>query len=99
MDFDIVTFGSAVIDTFVHTEVAEKKNFIYYPVGGKILIKDLTFSTGGGGTNTAVAFARLGLKTGCICKVGEDANGKMILSLLKDENIKFIGKVDQKMIY
>jgi ribokinase len=92
--FDIVTFGSAVIDTFIHTDVYEKKDFISYPVGEKILIENLKFSVGGGGTNTAVAFSRLGLKTGCICGIGDDVNGMKILQCLKKEKVKFIGKLD-----
>ena len=52
MKFDIVTFGSAVVDVFVDTDIAEKNKFISYPVGSKILIKDLKFDVGGGGTNT-----------------------------------------------
>lgn len=92
MKFDVVSFGSAVMDVFVGTDVSEKKNFISYPVGGKILIKDLKFDVGGGGTNTAVAFSRLGLKTGCICEFGKDENGRRILELLKKEKVKFLGK-------
>ncbi len=92
MKFDVVTFGSAVVDVFVNTDVAEKRNLIAYPIGEKILIKDLKFDIGGGGTNTAVAFSRLGLKTGCICKVGKDEQGRSILKLLKKEKIKFLGK-------
>ena len=43
MKYDIVTFGSAVVDVFVHTDVVEKKEKICYPVGGKILINKLQF--------------------------------------------------------
>jgi ribokinase len=92
MKFDVVSFGSAVMDVFVGTDVSEKKGFMNYPVGGKILIKDLKFDVGGGGTNTGVAFSRLGLKTGCICEFGEDENGRKILGLLKKEKVKFLGK-------
>ena len=96
MKFDIVTFGSAVTDTFVNTELGAKGNFFHYKVGSKILINDLRVDIGGGGTNTAVAFARLGLKTGCITKVGKDSNGKEILKLLKKEKIKFLGNIGNK---
>jgi len=92
MKYDVVSFGSAVMDVFVGTDVAEKKGFMNYPVGGKILIKDLKFDVGGGGTNTGVAFARLGLKTGCICEFGNDENGNRIKELLKKERVKFLGK-------
>jgi len=95
MKFDIITFGSAVVDVFIHTQVAEKNKEICYPTGGKILINELKFDIGGGGTNTAVAFSRFGLKTGCICNVGVDENGHKILNLLNKENIKFLGKVDK----
>ncbi|VVB77667.1 putative sugar kinase [uncultured archaeon] len=98
MGFDIVTFGSAVIDTFVNTDIGEKNHLFSYPAGGKILINDLKFDIGGGGTNTAVAFSRLGLKTGCICNVGTDVDGKNILDLLKKENVIFLGKVDKSGI-
>ncbi len=90
--FDIVTFGSAVIDVFINTEIKEKNKKISYPVGEKILIGDLKFDWGGGGTNTAVAFSRLGLKTGFIGKLGKDGNGEKILKLLKKEKIDFLGR-------
>lgn len=92
MKFNVVSFGSAVIDVFVQTDVSEKKGFIHYPVGEKILIRNLKFDVGGAGTNTAVAFSRLGLKTGCICEFGDDENGRKIKDLLKKEKIKFLGK-------
>ncbi len=93
--FDVISFGSAVVDIFVNTDVAEKKNFLSYPVGSKILIKDLRVDIGGGGTNTAVAFSRLGFKTGYIGKIGNDENGSKILNLLKKEKITFLGKQDK----
>ena len=79
--FNIITFGSAVVDVFVNTELPEKQKHIAYPIGSKILIKDLKFDIGGGGTNTAVAFSRLGLKTGYIGKLGDDEQGQDIIKL------------------
>ena len=93
MRFDIVSFGSAVVDTFVHTDVAEKRGFMNYKVGDKVLIKELKFDVGGAGTNTSVAFARLGLKSGCISELGNDDNGKRILNLLDKERVRYLGKV------
>ena len=92
--FDIISFGSAVVDVFVGTDIPEKKKYIAYPVGSKILINDLKFDIGGGGTNTSVAFSRLGLKTGFIGKLGDDKQGQEILNLLKKEKIKFLGKIE-----
>jgi ribokinase len=92
--FDIITFGSSVVDIFVDTDLREKGKFMVYPVGSKILIKNMTFNIGGGGTNTAVAFSRFGLKTGYIGRVGKDFGGEQILDLLKKEKIEFFGKVE-----
>lgn len=97
-EFDVVTFGSAVIDNFVYTDVSTRGNELHYPIGSKILIDKLKFDVGGGGTNTAVAFSRLGLKTGCICAVGEDNNGKTILELLKKEKVEMLGPIKKKEI-
>jgi ribokinase len=93
--FDVVTFGSAVVDNFVETEFNERSNSFSYPVGSKILVHDLKSDIGGGATNTAVAFSRLGFKTGCVCKIGEDNNGMDVLEMLKRENIKFLGSIAQ----
>lgn len=93
MKFDVVTFGSGLIDTFIDTGLSEKGKFMCYNVGSKIEIKDIKEDIGGGGTNTAVAFSRLGLKTGWVGKLGKDQNGKKILDLLKKEKITFLGKI------
>ena len=95
MKFDVITFGSGVVDIFLDTDVPQKGKFLAYPAGSKILLKNVKFDIGGGGTNTAVAFSRLGLKTGWIGKVGDDNYGDSILDLLKDEKIKFLGKVEK----
>ena len=96
--FDVITVGSSTIDVFMHTDPKQTeilrvhKHFdVAYPLGAKILIKELEFFTGGGGTNSAVAFSRLGLKTGWIGRVGNDTNGKIILEELERENVKFLG--------
>ncbi len=93
--FDVITFGSAVVDIFAETGLAERGKFMAYPVGDKILIKGLKFSIGGGGTNTAVAFARLGLKTGYIGKVDRNFGGREILNLLKKEKVEFLGAIEK----
>ena len=90
MRFDVVSFGSAVVDAFVSTKQSGKK--IEYKTGAKILVDDLRFDVGGGATNSAVAFSRLGLRTGCVCNVGDDNNGDDVLRMLKKERVKFLGK-------
>ena len=93
--YEIITMGSNTVDIFANTELKEikkgGKKLIAYPVGSKILIKETCFSTGGGGTNTAVSFARLGLKTAYLGKIGSGIFGKKIKEMLKKEKITFIG--------
>ena len=98
--YDVITVGSSTVDVFAKVEselikiktVHQTDELIAYPCGTKILINNLTFLTGGGGTNTAVSFARLGLKTAYLGKIGNDSNSKLILNMLKKENIAFVGK-------
>ncbi|MFH1072030.1 MAG: carbohydrate kinase family protein [Nanoarchaeota archaeon] len=99
--FDIITIGSATLDVFAKSEselikiktTHNQEELIAYPLGSKILITDLEFQIGGGGTNTALTFANLGLKTGYMGTVGNDENGRNILALMKKNRIDFIGTV------
>ena len=92
MKYDIITIGGAVVDAFVETDVLERKGKLSYPVDAKILVEGLVFTSGGGATNTAVAFSKMGLKTGCASKIGDDNNGKMILGDLKKNKVEFLGR-------
>lgn len=93
--YDVISFGSAVVDIFVDTDVAEKGRFMCYTTGSKILLKNLRFDIGGGGTNTAVAFSRLGLKTGYVGKIGDDSDGQTILDMLRKEKVRFLGRIEK----
>ncbi len=98
--FDVVTFGSATIDLFVeterergltlHTSQGEEK-LIAYPTGEKILIKEPHIDIGGGGTNTATAFRRFGLRTAYCGCLGEDEHGNNVVDWLGHEGIDFVG--------
>lgn len=96
MTFDIVTVGGATIDVFIETAEKELKkdishNDVCFMVGEKILVPSMKVDTGGGGTNTAVAFSRLGLKTGFVGKLGQDVIAKNIMEGLANEKVKFLG--------
>jgi len=95
--YDVITVGSATLDAFVYTEFHNIKKacrkLVAYPAGSKILVEKLNFMTGGGGTNTAVSFARLGLKTAYLGKLGRDDSATRILKQLKEEKVDFIGKL------
>ena len=97
---DVICLGSATMDVFVETEkntMASEcsqdtcQNFITYRSGEKLLIKELHFEVGGGGTNTAVCFAKLSLKAGYVGNIGSDLNGEQVLTKLKEEKVDFLG--------
>lgn len=94
--YDVITVGSSTVDVFAKTKFSElikifdnkgEKDFLAYPAGAKILIDDLEFTTGGGATNTAVCFARLGHKVACVSKGGCGANMDKIIKHLKRDNV------------
>lgn len=98
--YDVITVGSATVDVFAYTDKSEvvkvkgisgEEDFLAYPSGSKILINNLLFSFGGGGTNTAVTFKKMGYKVGYAGKIGSDENGAQILGYLKREGIDFLG--------
>ena len=99
--FDVITVGSATIDAFVKTKSdlitiqtpTSQEELIAYPSGTKIIITDLQFMVGGGGTNTAVSLARLGHNVAYLGRLGNDENAQIVLNLLKKEKVKFIGKI------
>ncbi len=93
--FDIIVIGSSTRDVFVKSEgqkVVKDPDFVTgqgqcFPLGSKIGIKKLVFTTGGGGANAAVTFARQGLNTACIGVIGKDFNGKELLDTLSAEGV------------
>jgi len=94
--YDVIAVGSAVVDFFVGTNIKDAKGNLCLPAGSKLLVKDFEMATGGGGTNTAVGFSRLGLKTGFVGKVGDDFHGKIILNELKSERVDFLGSIGKE---
>jgi len=100
--FDVITVGSATRDVFLKSKEFKSKRDrssptgfnLFLPLGSKLNVEELIFETGGGATNTAVTFARQGLSTACICRVGDDPGGKAVVESLEKEgvNIEFTHK-------
>lgn len=93
--FDVITIGTATRDVFVKSDkfhidpdhhVLGGKGLVM-PLGAKIEVPEIYFSTGGGATNAAVTFARQGKKTACIAVIGDDDSGHIIVRDLKKENV------------
>lgn len=90
--FDVICVGSSTVDVFVKTKYSElikimdtkkEENLLAYPVGGKILVEELDFTTGGGGTNVAVSLAKLSLKPAYLGCMGKGGNSEIVLEALK----------------
>ena len=97
--YDVITVGSATIDVFARTKFSElikiidpkgETDLLAFPSGSKILIDELEFTTGGGGTNTAVAFSRLGHKVGFFGKLGQGTNSEFIIKNLRQEKVDLL---------
>ncbi len=90
---DVICVGSSTIDLYVKPESSQilydksKKEHISFPVGGKILVDEMEFSTGGGGTNAAVSLTRLGFKVAYLGKMGLDDYSETILQNLNREGV------------
>lgn len=96
---EILTLGGATQDIFIHYEDAqtvefcgphEKKSFLLLQEGAKIDIKKIRYSTGGGATNSAVSFKRLGFTVSSFFKIGTDSQGIMVLQALKNEGVSVV---------
>ncbi|MCF7798912.1 carbohydrate kinase family protein [Candidatus Woesearchaeota archaeon] len=105
--FDIITVGSATVDVFANTASSLVKivtkdgeeDLIAYPSGSKIVVSELNFHIGGGGTNTAYLFSTMGCQTAFLGKLGNDDNAEKVLQLLTHANITFIGVQEGKTGY
>jgi ribokinase len=104
MKFDTLSFGSAVLDVFLTSpeiKVIRSNEFftdkaIAVPYGTKSEVERLVICSGGGGTNTAVGFARLGLKAGVVARSGWDFAGKIIRQEIKKEGVddRFLSQIE-----
>ena len=107
--FDIITFGSATIDTFLKLakkdyqilkkDKSSNQRTFCIPLGAKLLVDELSILSGGGGTNTACTFSKQGFKVIYVGKVGQDKSGEHIIEELKEFKVgtEFIKKDNKKV--
>ncbi len=88
----VTTIGSALLDVFI-TSDAFTINDVDQAVltrpsqGGKLVVDGFQLHTGGGGSNTAVGFARMGFAAHCISELGRDDTAYLVLEDLRRENV------------
>lgn len=88
----IVAIGAAVSDVFLEGKifkpVKDGKDLVNsFELGTKNEIENITQSVGGGATNASVTFARFGLNSWFMGKVGNDIAGKVVVDSLNNENV------------
>lgn len=94
--YDFITMGSATMDVFVESDDARivsvaatdvKSEFMAFPYGSKLDIKNFAFEVGGGGLNTAINLSNLGFGTSTIIKIGNDPMSKEIMAKIEAKNV------------
>ena len=93
--FDVITIGAALRDVYLCSKHFKAKGNkasstnldLVLPLGSKINVDNIIFETGGGATNAAVTFARQGLRTACIARVGDDPGGGVVIKSLEGEGV------------
>ncbi len=91
--FNILTIGSATRDVFLRSKDIQLMPSDKFStgvgecvaLGSKVEADYIHFDTGGGATNAAVTFSRMGLKTAVLSRIGDDGHGMEVLSVLKKE--------------
>ncbi|MBP8591348.1 carbohydrate kinase family protein [Candidatus Shapirobacteria bacterium] len=92
---DIITIGSATLDVFLRSpgfKIGKRGRERLVLEGGKVEVEEVFFQSGGGATNTAVGFSRLGLKTAAVARFGDDLPGQWLAKELMAE------KFDQRFL-
>ena len=101
----VLTIGGATQDVFIQYQPQESMRlhtespghcFLMIEEGQKIEVSDLLYHTGGGATNAAVSFQKLGFDATAFFKIARDTPGDFILHELKKFNIKTVPVISHK---
>ncbi|MEI7511304.1 MAG: carbohydrate kinase family protein [Candidatus Peregrinibacteria bacterium] len=93
---NIAVLGSLTVDLFVRpaetriiSQISEheRSDFLAFPHGGKIGASEIQEQFGGGASNTAVSFARLGFSPCVFGAIGDEASAESILQNLQKNGI------------
>ncbi|MFA4827517.1 MAG: carbohydrate kinase family protein [Candidatus Shapirobacteria bacterium] len=85
---DVISIGAATVDIFVKSrDFLVKDNYLSLPLSSKNEISEGLICSGGGATNSSVAFSRLGLKSACLSLIGEDLLSQYIYQDLRQNQV------------
>jgi len=86
--YDVISIGAATVDIFIKSEVFSiQKKLLTLPASSKNEVDQSLFCSGGGATNSAVSFSRLGLKSACLSLIGESYLNNFIFDDLKKDKV------------
>mgnify|MGYP000889070137 CR=1 FL=1 len=86
--FDVISIGAATVDIFIKSkDLIVTPEIVGLKPSSKNEISQSLISSGGGATNSAVAFSRLGLKSACVSLLGQSYLNQYIFNDLKKEKI------------
>ena len=81
MTFDLICIGMALVDSII-------RGFNPEPVSASGYVAESgSLNAGGEAVNAAAAAAKLGMKTGIFCALGNDAAGEMVLDMLRKDGV------------
>lgn len=88
----IVSIGAAVQDVFLLGKIFRPEREddglkAEFSLGSKNEVEEVIFSTGGGATNASVTFARQGLHSMYMGRIGQDIAGRAVLDALHHEDV------------
>ncbi len=88
----IISIGSALVDIFIHSSHFQTSQehgvaMLCQKLGEKLEVEGFEAHTGGGGTNTAVGFKRLGFDAAVLAETGRDAFAHIVESNLLQEEV------------
>lgn len=90
--YDVITIGSALTDIFIKSSQFAIKSgagsqLLCQLYGDKMEVDTFDIFTGGGGSNTAVGFARQGFRTACIAETGRDILASIVIDDFHTEKV------------
>ena len=85
---DVISIGGATIDIFIKSkQLIVDNNLLSLEYSSKNEISQSLICSGGGATNSATSFSRLGLKSACLSLIADDHLSDYIIDDLKKESI------------
>ncbi len=93
---DVITMGGALRDITFATDKGKvietpedltSQRLLAFEYGAKIRSEDVRMNFGGGACNAAAVFAKMGLTTAVISRVGKDGDGRAIIDNLRSRGV------------